>query len=277
MQPFFDVIVHEVNGHQGLSGLCLGFEKGQWRSNRFSEYVFEYLPEFCLTSSELEKIDYRNAASMLKRAAQLVFKTKKFENRGEFGELILHAVLREVFHTIPAISKIYYKSAKNKTVEGFDAVHVIVSKKSLELWLGEVKFYKDIDKAIADVVKEINGHADIDYLRDEFALICNKIDSSWKYADRLGYLLDPNVSLDTVFDNTCIPVLLTYESKTTKDYDAIKSQYKKKIEDELRTHYTKFFKSGLPNIKIHLFLIPLKSKAEILQKLQDRLEAWKQI
>ena len=49
--------------------------------------------------------------------------------------------------------------------------------------------------------------------------ITNKIDDKWPYADRLKTLLHPNISLDDVFSNTCIPVLLTYDSKTLAKYN----------------------------------------------------------
>jgi hypothetical protein len=61
---------------------------------------------------------------MLRAAAQRVYATKKFANRGEFGELLLHIAARQVFNTLPEI-KVYYKDADNDTVKGFDSVHAV--------------------------------------------------------------------------------------------------------------------------------------------------------
>jgi hypothetical protein len=36
-----------------------------------------------------------------------VYTTEKFKRRGEFGELLLHAVIRELWETEPAVSKLY--------------------------------------------------------------------------------------------------------------------------------------------------------------------------
>src|SRR5438552_9569908 len=113
------------------------------------------LPEFCLTHSELTALNHETAVELLRQAAQRVYTTHRFENRGEFGELMLHVVLRQVFGTLPAISKIYYKDAANDTVKGFDAVHVVASSDAFELWLGEAKFYDDALAAIRDVAKEL--------------------------------------------------------------------------------------------------------------------------
>jgi hypothetical protein len=62
---------------------------------------------------------------LVKQAAKTVYTTDKYQRRGEFFELLPHALLREVFNSEPAISKIYYKSATIETVKGFDAVHIV--------------------------------------------------------------------------------------------------------------------------------------------------------
>jgi hypothetical protein len=66
---------------------------------------------------------------------QLAASTDKYQKRGEIGELLLHVICREVFKTYPAITKYFYKDSSNNTVKGFDAVHVVVTKTGLELWL----------------------------------------------------------------------------------------------------------------------------------------------
>jgi len=277
-KTFFDIIIHKPDDLRGLSGICIGFEFGKWRCERFSKYLFNYLPEFALTRSEYENMDYTNAMDKLRNAARTIYTTKKFENRGEFGELILHVVMRDLFNTIPAISKIYYKSNTNETVKGFDAVHVISTGDGLELWLGEVKFYASINKAISDVVNELEKHSKSDYLRDEFILISRKIEDSWEHSRKLKRLLNPDTSLDDVFSSICIPVLLTYNSKTANAYEKIKSDYRSKIEEEIGNYYKKFVDKDLPkNLKIHLFLLPLKSKKEVLGHLQTRLTACQDI
>jgi len=187
----------------------------------------------------------------------------------------LLAVLKELFNTIPAIAKIYYKSSVNETVKGFDAVHVVDAGDTLELWLGEVKFYNNIRKAIYDVIRELEAHSHSDYLRNEFAFISNKIDKSWNHSEELLKLLDPNTSLDEVFDRTCIPVLLTYDSSIIKDFSNLKEEYRRNIEDEIRKYNDAFIKSNPPaDLRIHLILLPLKSKDELVENLQKRLQAW---
>lgn len=42
----------------------------------------------------------------------------------EFIELLLHLLLREYKHTIPLISKVYFKDSAGVPAHGFDAVHI---------------------------------------------------------------------------------------------------------------------------------------------------------
>ena len=211
--PFFEVRVQKLDIAPSLIGLCVGYEQGEWRYDGLVDHLMEWLPDFCLTYGELGKLNASNMVSLMREAVRKLYTSKKFESRGEFGELILHAAIRQVFCSLPAISKIYYKSATNNTVKGFDAVHVVTNQKGIELWLGEAKFYKEINGAIRDVVQELHEHVEKDYLKGEFLLIKGKIDQSWPHADQLKRLLDPNVSLDQVFKQVVIPVLLTYDSK----------------------------------------------------------------
>lgn len=275
---FLEVLIHWIEPIPGLTGLCAGFEGGKWRGEQFASHLMEWLPEFALSQEELKECDSATAVRMIRKAAKEIYTTKKFENRGEFGELFLHVAIRQVFKTIPAISKIYFKDAENITVKGFDAVHVIKTKDALELWLGEVKFYQDINKAIYDVVDELKTHTKRNYLKSEFALISNKIDSNWEHAKELKNLLDINTSLDKIFDCTCIPVLLTYDSQVIKNHKESTQDYKTKIIEELKKYHENFSKKGLPKkLKVHLFLIPLKSKEEFVKCLDKGLKAWQRI
>lgn len=276
---FFKIVTHTDKELGKLLGLCAGFETRIWRKQQLVDYIFEYIPEFALSYSECTNLTASNMIRMFRNAVNNIYKSDKYKNRGEFGELILHAILREVYNTIPAISKIYYKDGPNETVKGFDAVHVISNDGELELWLGEVKFYSSISKAISDVVSEIQGHTKTDYLRSEFVAITNKIDEKWPHAEKLQMLLDPNTSLDDVFEKACIPVLLTYDSTTISKHDSYSAQYVSEIKEEFNKHYETFknaFTEGLP-LEVHLFLLPLKTKADLVACIDKKLKDLQQI
>lgn len=276
--PFLEVRIRELTINPSVIGLCIGYELGEWRASQFADHVMEWLPEFALTYSELTSIHSGNVVTLMREAASKVYKTEKFKNRGEFGELFLHASIRQVFGSIPAISKIFYKSAQNDTVKGFDAVHVIATNEGLELWLGEAKFYSDINKAITDVVKEIQGHTQRDYLRDEFVLISGKIDSKWPYAKELKKLLSPSTSLDKVFQRVSIPVLLTYNSPTVAKFRECSKDYEKAFREEILSHHGTFLSKKLPKtLTVHVFLMPLETKNKLVSELDKKLRIWQKV
>ena len=270
--PFLEIRVHNVDIAPGLTGVCAGYESGEWRADHCARHLTEWLPEFALTQSERDAVGPHNAVSVVARAAQAVYTSEKYQRRGEIGELLLHVVVRQVFETVPAVSKWYFKDAGNDTVKGFDAVHVIASQDSLELWLGEAKFYKDIPRAIADVVEEMQKHTGRDYLRGEFAAITSKIDEAWPHAERLKRLLHRNTSLDEIFDALCIPVLLTYESPTVATHSEVSDGYRAAFRAEVNSHHEAFAERDLPNVRIHLFLFPMESKCRLMECFDRRLK-----
>jgi hypothetical protein len=232
------------------------------------------LPEFSLRHSELEGVNAENAVKYIGEAALSMYQTEKFSKRGEFGELLLHVILRDIFNTIPAVSKIFFKDAPNDTVKGFDAVHVVAAETGLELWLGEVKFYQSIDKAIADVTAELGRHLDHDYLKNEFLFVSRKIDDGWPHAATLKRLLDPDTTLDKVFKTVCIPVLLTYNSDATSKFTEMSEQYRAELEAELWRGYQQFYKKNpLTNLRVRLILLPLQDKTALVTELHKILEA----
>lgn len=280
---FLNILFHQNTSGGDEVGVCAGFERGQWRIDQFADHVMEWLPEFALNHTELGKISYHNALRFIKKAAKMVYETEKYGNRGEFGELFLHIAIRQIYETIPAVSKIYYKTAVNETVKGFDAVHVVNATDGLELWIGETKFYADIDRAIYDVSIEIVDHLETDYLRNEFLLIQNKIDGTWPHAELLTKLLDKNTSLDKVFKRACIPVLLTYESILAGDTRESQAQYEARVIGEFGRAYEKM-RTGLMekyqkkfgetlSIKVHVILFPLQSKKNLIAALDNKLKA----
>ena len=272
------IVVHEPGKMRSLTGLCAGYELGVWRADTLADHLIESLPDFCLTYSEYNELDHKSAVRLLRQAARLVYKTDKFKNRGEFGELLLHVILKSYMQTLPAVSKIYYKDAVNDTVKGFDAVHVVPTDAGLELWLGEVKFYGDISDAIRDVAAELEKHLEVDYLRSEFLAITNKLDDTWPHVEKLKLLLDEKTSLDQVFKAFCIPVLLTYDGSVTGKATSSDDPYLPDLEVELRAIAARFSaKTAGVNHRIHLFLIPLKTKQRLVKRLDQKLKAWQNL
>lgn len=211
----------------------------------------------------------------------MIYNSPKYKSRGEFGELLLHYILKDFYKTIPAISKMYFKDGPNETVKGFDAVHVIENDEGLlDLWLGEVKFYKNASQAIKDVIPEIEEHFAHDYLRTEFIAITNKLDKESPFYEKLSQLISPNTSLDEIFERICVPVLITFNSKVIDKHVKYTDAYKEEMRTEMEKYFnqfeTQFEKLGI-DIEVHLFLLPLKTKETFVQMLNNKLNLWQQL
>ncbi|MCL6695255.1 HamA C-terminal domain-containing protein [Acinetobacter baumannii] len=274
--PFLEVRVHKTDLDPNLLTMCAGYELGEWRETQFADHVMQWLPEFALNYQEVRSMSAHNAVALLQKAARSIYQTDKYQSRGEFGELILHIILRQFFKTIPAISKIFFKDSRNDTVKGFDSVHVVYDGNTLDLYLGEVKFYTNINRAISDVIAELEIHTRGDYLRSEFTAILNKIDAEFPLATELRDLLHANKSLDTIIDSLVIPVLLTYESDTISQFNRVTEDFKEALEKEVNDNWEKFSSKGLPqDFRIELILLPLKSKKSFIECLDGMLDKWK--
>lgn len=260
--------------NQTGTGLCIGFESNTWRSEAFARNVIEWLPEFALPYTEYKDICGANSVDSIIKSSKLIYDSEKYIRRGEFGEIFLHMAMRTIHKTIPAISKIYFKSALNDTVKGFDAVHIVEDNNSIELWLGEVKFYRNIKNAIKSVIHEIKEHIAHKYLRNEFIVITNKLDKETPNYDNIKQLIDHRTSLDSIFSKIRIPVFITYESKLFDTYTKEIEAYITSLQEELKSVAVDFFNSATGiDIIIHLYIFPLKNKSELIKTLHNKLKS----
>ena len=58
-----DVLVADLEITPSLTGLCAGFEAGRWRALELARHLFEWLPEFALTTSEYHAFNRTTTAS----------------------------------------------------------------------------------------------------------------------------------------------------------------------------------------------------------------------
>ncbi|MCD8031085.1 MAG: DUF1837 domain-containing protein [Bacteroides sp.] len=201
------VLVHPISESK-LKTFYIGFDLGICMMESFAELLMDTIVDFAFGyhTGILKQYDRRK----LKEAAKSIYNIKTYadvkwtyveqdtviddENlkaedkiikRGEFGELILHLILRDYLNTIPLLSKIYFKDTDGFTVHGFDAVHIgadLNDTTKSSLYLGESKIYyrkngKAGEKGIENLIEDINVHFKCDFLTRECFLISKKKDA----------------------------------------------------------------------------------------------------
>lgn len=274
------VRVQDLSVSPTLTALCAGYETGSWRTPELVDDVFQrHLPSFALSFTDWNGINGDTAAKMLKKAAESVYSTQKYRRRGEFGELLLHAAVKDFFDAQPAVSKIHFKDSGNDTVKGFDCVHIIEHDGEIELWLGEVKFYKNLTKAIADSTDELKDHLAKDFLRREFVAITNKLDPQWPHAAKVSSLLDNARSLDEILSHLVIPVMLTYDSHAVNAHTVVDDVYIAELTLEVNKALQDFRdKLQVPYpVTLHLILAPLHDKDRLTNLFHQKLQVWKHL
>jgi hypothetical protein len=221
----------------------------------------------------------------------------KFLKRGEFGELILHLLLRDFHDALPLLSKIYLKDSYGHTVHGFDSVHIapdINDSSKYSLWFGESKLYTDGKTGVKALTKDIEDHFNADYLRSEFALISKKKESFialdkfkdanrqrkyeefLKLKDEWYKKLDTTNKLEDILSSVTIPMLCTYSSETfNKHTDETTKEFLKELYEEvegIKKHFDDNLKIPIPvSLNIILFLFPVPSKKELVKQLHTKL------
>ncbi|WP_452223227.1 HamA C-terminal domain-containing protein [Lacinutrix chionoecetis] len=295
------IITHKVNDAE-LSTFLVGFDINddgeiEYRSKPLIKKLSDVIYEFAFGFHDGEETANNEILSKLTEAAKSIYKIDAFQKvkdiydndgsidddvedkylrRGEFGELILHLLLRDFHNSIPLLSKIYFKDSFGATVHGFDAIHI--EKNSKTLWLGESKLYKNGKAGIKALIQDIDEHFKSDYLNSEFLIVSKKL----KHFDNIpekDYWLDlmsKSSKLIDQLDSINIPLLCTYDCELFNKYsdencEDFKKEYLAEM-NELKQYFDDNNKHPLKTkLNIILILFPVQNKVELVKGLHNKL------
>jgi hypothetical protein len=212
-RPFnSDLVITEHMGLEDLKAYHVGFDRKVFRLEPLVDVIRRVIPEFALGYHQGLNIPIAQIIDRLREAAETVYQTDKYQKRGEFGELILHLLLRDFHNTIPLISKIYFKDSPDVPAHGFDGVQITINDKEKKLWLGESKLYKDGMQGIRELAEDVKKHVNAEYLSKEFSLIVKKLPENIPEIEHWRTLMNKHQKLDVVFSSIVIPMICTYSS-----------------------------------------------------------------
>ncbi len=264
-----------AEGNPQLGSYCAGYEVQAWRCEQLADHLIAWVPDYALKEEEL-LVDHGNMYIRLKEAAARVYRSKKYQRRGEIGEIALHAICRDFFGTIPLAPRVFYLTSSNDVVKSFDMVHVrFVEQGAFELWLGEAKLYRDGVAAVREAVKSVETHIEQGFLNNEKLLLGPQVSQLLPQYREIRDLLSVQTSLDKLFQTAVFPICVACDSAATRTHSAHCEPYLKHIEAELAVLAAKFAESGLAQkIKVMLIYVPLGSKAKLAKAFDDRLKAF---
>lgn len=274
-RPFkSELVITERISEPLFKGYHVGFDRGEFRLQPLVDVIRKVIPEFALGYHCGVNIPLTEIVERLKEAAETVYMTEKYKTRGEFGELILHLLLRDFHQTIPLISKIYFKDSYNVPAHGFDGVQITVNGDVKKLWLGESKLYKVGKSGVQELAKDIEKHVNADYLHKEFNLISRKLPEVIPEIQYWRQLMDKHQKLDIIFSSIVIPVVCTYSSDLFNSHNAESESFFQEFEMECIKLNEEFYKmKPKTNVEIILMLLPVPCKDKLNTELDKRLKA----
>lgn len=260
--------------------------------------IMETIPEYVFADYKGNVVPYVETVSRLREAAKSIYKIKEYEtmyrayvkddagaleeieklgykNRGEFGELLLHLLLRDFKGTIPLISKVYFKDSAGVPAHGFDAVHITPDDRIL--WLGESKFYTDAKRGIDALLEDLDEHFKRDYLNEQFIIIKKNLENN-SIPQREEWIekLTTCTRLRDQLSMINIPMLCMYphdvykKFKNMSDDDA--TTYHEANIRELKSYFDSHNKHPLKtSLNIILLLFPIESKKALVTCLHEKL------
>lgn len=297
-QQVIDERIKSIN----LRGYLVGFDlddvgNNQYRISPLILKILSALHEFCFGHHEGCSTDNTETLNKIIESAKLVYKIDsfckirelcqtsdyedsdipdKYLKRGDFGELILHLLLRDFHATIPLLSKIYFKDSIGHAVHGFDSVHI--DPINQELWLGESKLYTDPKSGLRELIKDVTEHFNNDYINSEFMLISKKIKGfpSTPEVDYWVDLLSEGGKISDKLKKINIPLLCTYSCELFNLYndensDEFCNKYMEKITELKKYFDDNFHHPWKEHLNIILILFPVQNKMELVKKLHHKL------
>lgn len=259
------------------------YEGGKWRMNLFREFIFNNLAETGLSAHEREALADQSMSRLVAAAQKLrIDKTINDNSGGEIGEIMLYGIMKHHFHALPVVPKIFYKQNANDYAKGADSVHITLnSAGDFELWLGEAKFYNNIEDArFAVPIASVEEMLSAKKLRDENSLVTNlkDLDDMLKndaLCQQIRASLSKGVSLDDIKRRLHVPILLLHECDITKNAVVYDQAYKDSIVAYHKERANAYFKkqiaklsktvSLLDAIHFHLILFPVPCRLDIVR------------
>lgn len=251
----------DLAGSPKSGSYCAGFEVQAWRCNALADHLMDWIADYALKEDEL-RVDHTNMYVRLREAAARVYRSENYRQRGEVGEIALHAICRDYFGTIPFAPRVFYLTASNDVVKSFDMVHVrYLEGAGFELWLGEAKFYEDSVAAIAAAISSVESHIDQGFLNNEKLLLGPQVSKDLPRYQEIRDLLSVQTSLDELFKTAVFPICIACDSVAVAGNTAFCDEYVEQVRAELEALVDKIKGSSLnQKIRIMLIYVPLGSK-----------------
>ncbi|OCL99292.1 hypothetical protein AAX29_01104 [Aliarcobacter thereius] len=245
--------------------------------------IYNSIIEYSFNEFNLTEKDYLSIALQ----TQIRYKESDTETTklsyGFYGEVLLFAMLYQIYKAKPIISRGYFFSPLEKSeAKGYDTFHLIENDKNVELWLGEVKFRQlfccsktsSVKSAIDGLEKALSD----EYLKDNVLALYNFRNNFDIKNTKIEKILNdwngnPIQIIDEIrkYNMTLVyPILLIY-SDNDSNYDERIKKAVKKIND----NFEKQSYCLSINYKLFFIFLPISEVKKIKQEVIEWIESKK--
>lgn len=276
-----------------LLSIVNDFEDGEWRQDRFDNFVWDNIAQTALTQKEREALQGQPHSLLISAAKnlRLTDAEKDIGKGSELAEIFLYGIMRHKYRALPVVPKIFYKQNTQDNAKGADSVHIIVGTAGdFSLWFGEAKFYSSIEDArLNSIIQSVKNSLATDKLKKENAIILNlpeldNLDIDAKVRARIKEALANKTSIDSIKSRINIPILLLHECPITSGASELTPGYVKAISDRHKERAKSYFAKQIDElrdvfkyseIRFHLILFPVPAKQPIIDKFVKLVETYK--
>lgn len=260
-------------GNPRCGTYCAGFDLKEWRCGPLADHLMEWIADYALIEDEL-RVSHASMYVRLREAAVRIYTSEKYKQRGEVGEIALHAICRDFFDTIPIAPRVFYLTSSNDVVKSFDMVHVrYISDDTFELWLGESKLYTSASEAITAAINSVDAHIERGFLNRQKLILGPQVSKSVPHYAEIRKLLSSESTLDSLFKTAVFPVLIAADSVAVGAHEEHCESYLAATAAELQKLSERITSSGLEQkIEIVLIYLPLGSKEALVAAFDSRLK-----
>ena len=299
IDDFFSIITKDktltpIHNKKVLS-LINDFENGKWRSDKFQQFIWNNIKETALSYSERKALISEGEDSILTEAAKKLRLSESDDDVGrgsEIAEILLYGIMKNHYKALPIVPKIFYKQNTQDYAKGADSVHIVVEDENkFSLWLGESKFYNNIENArLGKIIESVKNSLSLEKLKKENSIITSISDIkefdelSGSMKEEIIDFLSQTKSIDKIKPILNIPILLLYECKITKSETHFTPKYQLELKEYHSERATAFFKKQINDcsdidmyseIKFHIILFPVPEKEPIVNKFINKAEVYR--
>lgn len=286
-----DASIADTPTHKLLS-LSNIFEDGAWKQENIQEFIENHVSEAALSTKERNAlINQKKWASITNNAIKNLRQsssTSKAEG-SELAEICLYGIMERHYKALPIVPKIFYKQNSRDYAKGADSVHLTIENNDFSIWMGESKFYLNLNDAFNAALNSVSELLATDKLKKENSIIAslNELDELQQKnpsltdgikAQIVSFLDDSQRTIDTFKPKLHVPIFIMHECDVTKAATELTDAYKKDLENKHWLDAINFFGKKIAKLEdvhnvgcihFHLVLLPIPNKSALIDWYQN--------